>query len=170
MELVELPKVEEKDDLTPFQKENLFQSIICGKDVVEKIKTSRGEFEVKFPRTRDLETIGRLAAYRLNGISEKCFDDLSLQLIREVATLDVIIRSGPAWYENAKKDSNNFTWGNIPSVKYVQEVYAKANEFRVKVQTLLDEDPDTGNKAMVAGESSGVSGSPGVFDGLSSQG
>ena len=44
MELVELPKAEEKNELNDFQKENLFESIVRGKDVIEKIKTSRGEF------------------------------------------------------------------------------------------------------------------------------
>ena len=169
MELVELPKTDEKEELDNFQKENLFQSIICGKDVIEKIKTSRGEFEIKFPRAKDLETIGRLKAYRLNGIDEKCFDDATLLLIHQVATLDVIVRSGAAWYENAKKENGNFSWGDIPSPKFIQEVYAKANEFRYKVQAMLDEDQRTGDKGLAADKNDDEPGSPGVFAGVSSK-
>lgn len=169
MELVDKPITDGKDELDNFQKENLFQSIISGKDVIEKIETSRGVFEIKFPRTKDLETIGRLKAYRLNGIDEKCFDAPTLLLIHQVATLDVIVRSGAAWYELAKKENPNFSWGDIPSPKFIQEVYAKANEFRNKVQTMLDDDTAAGNPGMVATKSDNDAGSPGVFSGVSSK-
>lgn len=166
MELVELPKAEEKDGLDDFQKENLFESIVRGKDVVETVRTSRGDFKVKFPRAKDLETIGRLAAYRLNGISEKCFDDATYALIQQVATLDVIVTEGAAWYENAKKADAGFSWGDIPSQKFIQEVYAKALEFRLKVQAMLDEVPDAGDKAVASDEGADVSGGAGVFSGI----
>lgn len=167
MDLVELPKNDESDELSEFQKENLFESIVRGKDVVEKIKTSRGEFEVKFPRTKDLETIGRLTAYRLNGVSEKCFDDATYELIQQVATLDVVVRSGPPWYMNAKKE-NNFSWGDIPSQKFIQEVYAKALEFRYKVQVMLDEEQNTRDKPVAAEQNSDDTCSAGLFSGISS--
>ena len=168
MVLVDTPKNEDKDGLEGFQKENLFQSIVTGKDVVEKIKTSRGTFEIKFPRTKDLETIGRLKAYRLSGISEKCFDVGTLTLIHQIATLDVIVRSGAAWYENAKKENGNFSWGDVPSVKFIQEVYGKAEDFRLKVQKLLDEDPDTANKGLDPAANANDAGSTGVFAGITS--
>lgn len=168
MELVDLPKTDEKDELTEIQKENLFESIVRGKDVIEKINTSRGKFEIKFPRAKDLEAIGRLTAYRLNGISEKCFDDATYALIQQIATLDVVVRSGPAWYENAKKE-NGFSWGDIPSQKFIGEVYAKAFEFRFKVQNMLDEVQKNGDKAVAATESADVAGSAGVFSGISSE-
>lgn len=169
MELVNLPKTEEKDELTDFQKENLFESIVRGKDVIEKIKTSRGDFEVKFPRAKDLETIGRLTAYRLNGVSEKCFDDATYALIQQIATLDVVVRSGPAWFENAKKENSGFSWGDIPSQKFIREVYAKAFEFRFKVQNMLDEVQERGDKEVASAESVDVAGSAGVFSGISSK-
>lgn len=168
MELVELPKAEEKGELNDFQEENLFESIVRGKDVIEKIKTSRGEFEVKFPRSRDLEAIGRLTAYKLSGIAEKCFDSGSYSLIQEIATLDVIVRSGPAWYENAKKENDSFSWGDIPSQKFIEEVYAKSLSFRFKVQAMLDEVPENGNKGVAAAESADVAGGSGLFSGISS--
>lgn len=168
MELVDLPKVEEKNELSEFQKENLFDSIVRGKDVIEKIKTSRGDFEVKFPRAKDLETIGRLTAYRLNGINEKCFDDATYSLIQQIATLDVVVRSGPAWYENAKKENTNFSWGDIPSQKFIGEVYAKAFEFRFKVQNMLDEDSERRDTELAAAKSNESISSPGVFSGITS--
>lgn len=167
MELVDTPKIE-TDELNDIQKDNLFMSIITGKDVVEKIKTSRGEFEIRFPRTKDLETIGRLKAFRLNGIDEKCFDVGTLTLIHQIATLDVIVRSGAAWFENAKKEKGNFSWGDIPSVKFIQEVYAKAETFRSKVQAILDEDPANGNPGMVAAEGNNDTNGTGLFAGVSS--
>ena len=168
MELVDLPKVEEKNELSEFQKENLFDSIVRGKDVIEKIETSRGTFEIKFPRAKDLETIGRLTAYRLNGISEKCFDDATYSLIQQIATLDVVVRSGPAWYENAKKENSNFSWGDVPSQKFIGEVYAKAFEFRFKVQTMLDEDTERRDTELVAAKGNENNSGPGVFSGISS--
>lgn len=168
MELVDLPKAEEKNELSDFQKENLFNSIVRGKDVIEKIQTSRGDFKIKFPRAKDLETIGRLTAFRLNGISEKCFDDATYALIQQIATLDVVVQSGPAWFENAKKENENFSWGDIPSQKFISEVYAKAFEFRLKVQAMLDEDSEGRNKEMAAAKGNENAGSPGVFSGISS--
>lgn len=169
MELVDLPKTDEKDGLSDFQKENLFESIVRGKDVIEKIKTSRGDFEIKFPRAKDLETIGRLTAYRLNGISEKCFDDATYALIQQIATLDVIVRSGPAWFENARKENGGFSWGDIPSQKFIGEVYAKAYEFRLKVQDMLDEVQENGDKGVASAEGADDAGGAGVFSGISSK-
>lgn len=167
MELVDAPKMDEKNELTDFQKDNLFESIVRGKDVIEKIQTSRGEFEIKFPRANDLETIGRLTAYRLNGISEKCFDDATYALIQQIATLDVVVRSGPAWFENAKKENSGFSWGDIPSQKFISEVYAKALEFRFKVQAMLDDVQEQGDKGVASGQSSDGADSSGLFSGIS---
>lgn len=169
MELKELPKTE-KEELTENQKTDLFNSIVLGKDAIEKIKTSRGIFEVKFPRLKDLEMISRLTAMRLNGLTVESFDSNSYALIQQIAYLDVVVVKGPAWYENAKKEVNGFGFANIPSQGFMQEVYAKALEFQLKVQNMLEpeqgkeegdgKNSDTDNKAP-----SGT----GVFDGLSSE-
>lgn len=165
MEVKELPKIKEKE-LTEEQKNDLFGNIIRGKDVTEKIETSRGIFEVKFPRMRDLETIGRVLARRMNGLSVDSMDPNIYNLMSEVATLDVVVVSGPAWYENAVKESD-FTWGNIPIQSFIQEVYAKAYEFRLKVQNLIESDKENGNIGMATDISDDAANQPGLFENMS---
>ena len=63
---MEVEKIETKQkELDDLQKIDLFNSIVMGKEVTEIIKTSRGDFKVKFPRARDIQQIGRLQALRL---------------------------------------------------------------------------------------------------------
>ena len=72
---MEMEKLEKPTkELNENEKINMFNSIVMGKDVTEKISTSRGEFKVKYPRARDIQQIGRLQALRLNGIPIECFD------------------------------------------------------------------------------------------------
>jgi len=166
MEVKELPKTTGKD-LTDEQKNDLFGNIIRGKDVTEKIETSRGEFEVKFPRMKDLETIGRVLARRMNGLSVSSMDPNIYNLMSEIATLDVVVVSGPAWFENARKENPEFSWGSIPVQSFIQEVYAKAYEFRLKVSEMLESGKADGDNEVAAGESNDVSNQPGLFEGLS---
>lgn len=167
---MELEKIESKpEELDNVQKIDMFNSIVMGKDVTELIKTSRGEFKVKFPRARDIQQIGRLQALRLNGIPIECFDRNVLALIQEIATLDVVVIEGPAWYQNAKKANTNFSWLDIPSQSFIQEVYAKAYEFRLKVQKQLESDNKGGDSEMAAVSDVEDNGGPGLFDKISSE-
>ena len=167
---MELEKIETKTEtLNDEQKTSMFNSIVMGKDVTETIKTSRGDFKVKYPRARDIQAIGRLQALRLNGIPIECFDKNVLGLIQEIATLDVVVLEGPAWYENAKKENVNFSWLDIPSQSYIQEVYAKAYEFRLKVQKLIESNGEEGNKGLDSIPDVKDNGSPGLFDNVSSE-
>ena len=165
-----IEKLENKpNELEETQRVDMFNSIVLGNDVTETIKTSRGDFKVKFPRARDIQQIGRLQALRLNGIPIECFDSNVLALIQEIATLDVIVLEGPPWYENAKKENVNFSWLDIPSQAYIQEVYAKAYEFRLKVQKLLESNDKEGNTEVDSVSNIEDNGSPGLFDGISSE-
>lgn len=167
---MEIEKLEQKkEELNEDQRTSMFNSIVMGKDVTEKIETSRGAFKVKYPRARDIQQIGRLQALRLNGISIDCFDKNVLALIQEIATLDVIVLEGPAWYENAKKENINFSWLDIPSQAYIQEVYAKAYDFRLKVQKLIESDGKEGNTELDAVSDIKDNGGPGLFDNVSSE-
>lgn len=167
---MEIEKIEKKgEELNETQRVNMFNSIVMGKDVTEIIKTSRGDFKIKYPRARDIQQIGRLQALRLNGISIDCFDKNVLGLIQEVATLDVIVLEGPAWYENAKKENMNFSWLDIPSQAFIQEVYAKAYEFRFKVQEIIESDGKTGNSELDSVSDAKNNDSPGLFDGIRSE-
>ena len=166
---MELEKIENKNpELNETKRIDMFNSIVLGKDVTETIKTSRGDFKIKFPRARDIQQIGRLQALRLNGISIECFDKNVLALIQEIATLDVVVLEGPTWYENAKKENMNFSWLDIPSQAFIQEVYAKAYEFRLKVQKLIESDGREGNTEMDSVSNAENNDSSGLFDGINS--
>ena len=167
---MEVEKLEtKKEELNEIQRTDLFNSIVLGKDVTEIIKTSRGDFKVKFPRARDIQQIGRLQAYRLNGIPAECFDKNVLFLSQEIATLDVVVIEGPSWYENAKNENSNFSWLDIPSQSYIQEVYSLAYEFRLKVQKLIESDGKDGNKELDSVSDIKDNGGTGLFDGISSE-
>ena len=167
---MEMEKLENKtSELDETQRIDMFNSIVLGKDVTETIKTSRGDFKVKFPRARDIQQIGRLQALRLNGIPVECFDKNVLAFIQEIATLDVVVLEGPAWYENAKKENINFSWLDVPSQAYIQEVYAKAYDFRLKVQELLESNGNNGNSKVDSVSDTKDNDSPGLFDGISTK-
>ena len=123
----------------------LFYAMLNGKTVSETIKTSRGEFTVKFPKQKDIISVGRIAAFMRGGLPASAFDAVSEYEIQKCATLDVMITGGPAWYENARKKNKNFSWRDAPDAHFVNEVYAKALEFRQGVQNRL-----TGNRETAA--------------------
>jgi hypothetical protein len=114
--------------------DDLFYALLNGKTVSEKIKTSRGEFVVKFPKQKDIERIGLLVANRRNGIPAQCFDTSSENEIYKCAVLDVMVESGPVWYENAKNKNQNFSWRDMPDGDFVSEVYLMAHSFRQETQ------------------------------------
>ena len=168
MELKELPREETNEqEMTETQKTDLFNAIVRGKDVTEVVHTSRGDFEIKFPRMRDLESIGRLTALRQNGIPSSSFDPYTYSLMQKIATLDILVVSGAAWYENAKKENKHgFTWQEIPSQAFIEELYAKAYEFRNKIQNLFESNTERTDTELATDGNSKVDNEPGLFDGL----
>ena len=138
MEITEEIKQQEKEGISEAdqKKGDLFFTLLNGKTMKESVSTSRGEFVVKFPKQGDLINIARLAAFMRNGIPAGNFDDSGDYEIRKCATLDVMVDSGPAWFNQAKKDAN-FSWRNMPDANFVDEVYAMAIMFREKVQNRL---------------------------------
>lgn len=160
-------RVEKTEKLTDSENNNLFTAIIRGKDITEVVKTSKGDFKIKFPRAKDIESIGRLTAIRLNGIPAQCFDRATYSLMQEIATLDILTVSGPSWWELAKKDNPEFSWQDIPSQKFIQEVYALAYNFRTEVQDKIDGDPQSGRTEMDAATSGDGTDKSGLFSGIS---
>ena len=167
MEVEKLEKKEETLDET--QRVNMFNSIVMGKDVTEIIHTSKGDFKVKYPRARDIQQIGKLQAYRLGGIAAESFDKSILSMIQQIATLDVLVIEGPHWFENAKKENQNFSWLDIPSQAFIMEVFDLLYTFRLKVQKLIESDGNEGNKGMDSVSDVEDNGSPGLFDGIRSE-
>jgi hypothetical protein len=126
-------KSDREETLPEEKKGDLFFTMLNGQTVKETIKTSRGDFTVKFPKQNDLLTIVRLAAIMRNGIPASNFDGAGDYEIQKCATLDVMVDGGPAWFDKLKKDPN-FSWRNMPDANFVDEVYAKALSFRAGVQ------------------------------------
>ena len=116
------------------ESDDLFYQMLNGKTISEKIKTSRGEFTVKFPKQKDIERIGLVTAQRRMGIPARSFDTETENEIYKCAVLDVVVESGPAWYENAKNKSDSFSWRDMPDTDFVNEVYLSAHSFRQKVR------------------------------------
>jgi hypothetical protein len=166
---MKLEKIKTRDiekEITENDKENLFGSIIRGEEVTDILKTSKGDFKVKFPRARDLETIGRVLAYRLNGLSVQSIDPNTYYLMKQIATLDVLVLEGPAWYENAKKENKLTTWGDIPIQSFIQEVYNLLYSFREEVQKKIELGGKSTDSKMVVNENAKIPNSSGLFEGL----
>lgn len=152
--------------LDEIKQDDLFMAIVRGEDATEIIKTSRGDFKVKFPKPRDLESMARITANKLANIPASCFSLQNYSLMQQVAALDVVIVEGPAWYQLAKKNNPNFSWADVPSIAYIQEVYALAYNFRLKVQGLIDGNSPAVNPGMDEHETTTDTGDSGAFEGL----
>ena len=148
---------------------DLFTNIVLGKEVTEEIETTKGKFKVKFPRARDLESIGRILGHRLNGVSVQSIDPFVYNLMQQIASLDILVLEGPSWYENAKNEGKLTSWGDMPSDMFIQEVYAKAYEFRKKVQEQLEADNKETDREVATNESTDLSTDSGLFEGISSE-
>jgi hypothetical protein len=152
------------------KKNKLFFAMLNGKTMSETITTSMGEFTVRFPKQKDIISIGRIAAFMRGGLPAAAFDAVSEYEIQKCAALDVMITGGPKWFEKARKKDKNFSWRDAPDAHFTDEVYAKALQFRQGVQNRL-----AGNKEAVAenpdGENAGDVPSDvgdGVFSGVAS--
>jgi hypothetical protein len=146
------------------KRNQLFYAMLNGETVADEIKTSRGYFIVKFPKQKDIISIGRIAAFMRSGIPATNFDAVSEYEIQKVATLDVMVTSGPAWFENARKKNKNFSWRDVPDAHFVDEVYAKALQFRQGVQEDITGDQKNAPENPAGENAGGVP--PDVGDGV----
>ena len=165
-------RIETRDQvekLTEEQRDDLFTKMIMGKDVTETVQTGRGRFVVKYPKAADILRIGKIAAYRRNHRPVEGFDSETEMVNMMASTLDVVVVSGPKWFEDAKKLNQNFSFLEVPSRAFLAELYGKAYSFREKVELRLDQaegsadqriPPETGNDDALGG---------GAFGGLSSE-
>ena len=154
-------EIKQEEVFDEAKQEDIFYSLLNGKTVKETIETSRGKFVVKFPKQKDLLAVDRRVAYMRGGIPALNFDEAANFALQKIAYLDVVIESGEAWFNNLKKNKN-FTWGDMPDVNFIDEVYVKAWSFRNKVQALFTENEANTNRT--AAEQADVSET--VGDGL----
>jgi hypothetical protein len=167
MKITEEIKEQKNDKLPEDKGDELFYAMLNGKTIEDTIKTSRGDFVVKVPKQQDIERIGLLTAQRHCGIPATSFDVNTENSIYKCAVLDVMIESGPVWYENIKKKHDNFSWREMPDTDYVDEVFVKVRSFRDKVQEQLrriekplagETDPKDVQKAVGSNLFSGIAG------------
>jgi hypothetical protein len=170
MQAVDAIDTEKKvEKLTEPERDDYFTKMVMGKDVTEEIETSRGTFTVKYPKPKDMISIGKIAAYRRNYKPVEAFDVTSENDNIMTATLDVVVVSGPEWYENAKKINKFFSFVEVPSRKFLTEFYGKVYSFREQVEECLDEGeiPSDRRLPTETGADDPVDG--GAFGGLSSE-
>jgi hypothetical protein len=138
MELVDDIGSADIESGTNGKEDSLFYAMLNGKDIVEAVQTSRGEFTLKFPKSNDMVSISRIAALMRGGIPAAQFDANGEYEIQKCAALDVIVTSGPEWFNKIKRKPD-FSWGRVmPDAQFADELYAKAVLFRQRVQTKLN--------------------------------
>jgi hypothetical protein len=113
-------------------------------------------------------SIGKIAAHRRNYKPAEAFDAVSENDNIMTATLDVVVVSGPEWFENAKKMDKFFSFVEVPSRKFLTEFYSKVYSFREQVEICLDEGETPADRRVPSetGADDPVDG--GAFGGLSS--
>ena len=170
MKVVDKIDVQERiEKLTEEQRDDLFTKLIMGKDVTEAVKTSKGIFTIKYPKSKDLIAIGRIAAMRRNYKPIEGFD-AEMEMVNAMAsTLDVIVVSGPKWFEDAKKANLNFSFLEVPSRGFLAELYGKAYSFREEVEQRLNQEEGSNDKRVPpeTGDAGSVDG--GAFGSLSNE-
>jgi elongation factor P--beta-lysine ligase len=170
MEVVDRINTQEQvEKLTEEQRDDLFTKLVMGKDVTENIETSQGLFIVKYPKSADLLTIGKIAAVRRNYKPIEAFDAETEMINTITSTLDVVVVSGPKWLEDARKANQNFSFLEVPSRVFLAELYGKAYSFREKVEQRINQDEGSADKRIPSKESDDGPVDGGAFGGLSSE-
>jgi hypothetical protein len=160
---------EHVEKLTGEQRDDFFVNLVKGKDVTEEIETSKGKFTVKYPKSKDHLVIGQLMSLRRNYKPADAFDKEFDFINAMVSTLDVVVVSGPKWFEDAKKANLNFSFAEVPSRAFLTELYGKARIFREEVEPRFSETEESADKRVPpeAGDDASMDG--GAFGGLSSE-
>lgn len=162
-------KTQRVEKLTEEERDDFFTRLITGKDVTEEVETSKGIFIIKFPKVGDLLSIGRIAAVRRGHRPVEGFDAETEMLNMMASTLDVIVVSGPNWYENAVKTNPNFTFLEVPSREFLAELFGKAYSFREKVEQRLKEGQKHPDKRVSSQKSADAPVDGGIFGGLAGE-
>lgn len=163
MEITE--EIKNQDVFDDKRQEDIFYALLNGKTVKETIETSRGKFVVKFPKQKDLLAIDRRVAIMRGGIPAANFDENANFNLQKVAFLDVVVESGENWF-NKLKENNNFSWGDMPDVDFIDEVYIKAWTFRSEVQDKFKRNEGKPDSGTVVSEDVQDSVGDGLFSGV----
>jgi hypothetical protein len=160
---------ERVEKLTDEQRDDFFTKLVMGKDVTEEVETGTGVFTIKYPKSKDLLTIGRIMSLRRNYKPVEAFDAESEMVNTIASTLDVVVVSGPKWFEDAKKANLNFSFLEVPSRAFLAELYSKAYSFREKVEPRLNPVKGSDDKRVPPEKGDDGPMDGGAFGGLTSE-
>ena len=157
------------EKLTDEQRDDYFTKLVMGKDVTEEVNTSKGVFTIKYPIAKDLLAIGRVMSLRRNYRPPESFDAETEMINIMASTLDVVVLSGPKWFEEAKKANLNFSFLEVPSRAFLAELYGKAYSFREQLEERFNSPEGSADKRISAkpGNDDPVGG--GTFEGIASE-
>lgn len=136
---------EKEEEISEKQRDDIFYAIVMGKQITKVIKTSRGDFTVKFPKEKDRSAIDLLEASRRGGVAVESFSPAANSRLNEIATLDVVVIDGPDWYKAAKQRNKSFSWGDMPDTEFVDSIFVEAWTFFQKVQSRFSSDKESEN-------------------------
>jgi hypothetical protein len=156
------------EELTEQEKDDFFTSLVMGKDVTEEVDTGRGKFTLRFPKAKDILSIGKITAFRRGYKPAEAFYEQTDMLNIMASTLDVVVVSGPDWFEAAKKANKNFNFMEVPSREFIYELYGKAYSFRGEVEKRLNAREGTGGERIPSAENADAALDGGAFGGLAS--
>ena len=153
-------KLEEKE------REDLFVSLLMGKDATGTIETKYGEFTVKYPKEKDKIAIGRLMSINRGGLPAASFDIDTENRNLICSTLNIVVTKVPPEWEKIKKQKPNWSFEEVPDDTFLMELYRKAGEFRDEVQNSISKEKRATPRSVSTGESVSATVETGAFDGL----
>lgn len=148
------------------EREDLFISLLMGKDATGTVETKYGVFTVKYPKEKDKIAIGRLMSINRGGLPAASFDIETENRNLMCSTLNVVVTAVPPAWEKIKKEKPNWSFEEVPDDAFLMELYRKAGEFRDEVQRRISAEKESTAVRVPAGESISPSMETGAFDGL----
>jgi len=170
MDVVDRINTQERvEKFTEEQKDDLFTKLVMGKDATETVETSKGQFTIKYPILADHITIGRITASRRGYKPPEAFNADTEMMNIMASTLDVVVVSGPKWFEDAKTKNKDFSFMEVPSRVLLMELYDKAYSFREKIELRLNPPKGSDDKPVPAKNGDDEAMDGGAFGSLSSE-
>jgi len=138
-DIVDRPKDDNKE--TEQNKENIdvLAVLLSGKAITRKIKTSRGDFTVRYPTGHDRLKIDQRRAIRRRGIPAEAFDEFANYNNVVWSTLDVVVIDGPEWYQKTKENNPGWSWEEGPDEAHTIELYDLVGSFRTQITERIRE-------------------------------
>jgi hypothetical protein len=150
------------------EREQLFEALVSGKDIIEEIETKRGVFAVKYLTFADIIAKSSLVSARVSNRPLSSINAEAQQLLEITSYLDVAVVDYPEWFKKAREANPDFSFADIPDDSLLYDLYNRGCSFRDSMREKL-----AGGKG--GGENAGQAPAPapekavggGAFEGLS---